>query len=110
MRSSVHDVLPAHIKRSLTKFGTDIAVARRKRKLTVAMMAERIGVSMNTYMRVEKGNPTVSLGVYAMTLFALGLGNAFGDLVDPKRDDQGLLLDEQRLPRRVRVKKEPTSL
>ena len=110
MRSSVHDVLPAQVRRSLTKFGADIAVARRKRKLTVAMMAERIGVSANTYIRVEKGNPSVSLGVYAMALFALGLGAVFNELVDPKTDDQGLLLEEQRLPQRVRVKREPSRL
>lgn len=110
MRSSVHDVLPPSIRRSLTKFGSDIAVARRKRKLTVAMMAERLAVSKGTYLRVEKGNPSVSLGVYAMALFALGLHGAFGDLVDQKRDDQGLLLDEQRLPQRIRIKKEPTRL
>ncbi|MGK5084683.1 hypothetical protein WDW37_15420 [Bdellovibrionota bacterium FG-1] len=110
MRSSVHDVIPANVRRSLTKFGADIGIARRKRRLTVAMMAERIGVSMNTYIRVEKGNPTVSLGIYAMALFALGLGAVFGDMIESKNDDQGLLLDEQRLPQRVRVKKEPTRL
>jgi len=109
MRSSVHDVLPPQIRRSLVKFGADIAIARRKRKLTVSMMAERLGVSTATYVRVEKGNPSVSLGVYAMTLFALGLGGLFGNLVDPKSDDQGLLLDEQRLPKRIRIKKEPTN-
>ena len=73
-------------------------------------MAERLGVSRATYTRVEKGDPTVSLGAYAMALFVLGFGTALGDLVDPRRDDQGLLLDAQRLPRRVRVKKEPTAL
>ena len=110
MRSSVYDTLPAGVRRSLMKFGADLATARRKRKLTVAMMAERLGVSKGTYLRVEKGNPSVSLGVYAMALFVLGFGDAFGDLVAPQHDDQGLLLDEQRLPLRVRVKKEPTHL
>ncbi|OFZ82808.1 MAG: hypothetical protein A2583_04100 [Bdellovibrionales bacterium RIFOXYD1_FULL_53_11] len=110
MHSSVYDVLPSNVRRSLAKFGNDIAIARRKRKLTIAMMAERIGVSKNTYVRVEKGNPSVSLGVYAMVLFALGLGDVLGDIVDPKSDEQGLIMDEQRLPIRVRVKKEPTRL
>ena len=111
MRSSVYDVLPSPLRRSLTKFGRDISLARRKRNLTIAMMAERLGVSNSTYLRVEKGNPTVSLGVYAMALFALGLSDVFENLVDPRRDDQGLLLDEQRLlPKRVRVKKEPARL
>jgi transcriptional regulator with XRE-family HTH domain len=58
-------------------------MARRKRNLTVAMMAERLGVAKSTYLRVEKGDPTVSMGTYAMALFVLGFGDALGDLVDP---------------------------
>jgi hypothetical protein len=104
MRSSVHDVLPVHIRRSLKKFGSDIGIARRKRRLTVGMMAERLAVSTSTYLRVEKGSPTVSIGIYAMALFALGL-EGFGHLVDSKNDEVGLALDTENLPKRVRVKK-----
>jgi hypothetical protein len=50
------------------------------------------------------------MGAYAMALFVLGFGDALGNLVDARRDDEGLLLDAQRLPQRVRVKKLPTSL
>jgi DNA-binding XRE family transcriptional regulator len=107
MRSSVHDVMPATLRRSLMKFGADVAVARRKRQLTVAMMAERLGVAKSTYLRVEKGDPSVALGVYAMALFVLGFGDALGDLVDVRRDDQGLLLDVERLPKRVRARRGP---
>jgi len=110
MRTNVHDVMPAKIRRSLKKFGADIAIARRKRNLTVAMMAERSGIAKSTYLRIEKGDPTVSLGAYTMVLFILGFGSILGDLVDQRYDDQGLLLDEARLPKRVRVKKEPTAL
>jgi len=94
----------------LTKLGADLAVARRKRSLTTAMMAERLGVAKSTYFRVERGDPTVSMGTYAMALFVLGFGDTLGDLIDPSRDEQGLLLDAQRLPKRVRVKREPTPL
>jgi DNA-binding XRE family transcriptional regulator len=110
MRSSVQDVLPPRVKRSLKKFGADLALARRKRHLTSAMMSERLGVAKSTYVRVEKGDPTVSMGVYAMALFVLGFGEAFGDLVAASRDEQGLLLDEERVPKRVHQKREPTSL
>ena len=105
MRSAVLDVLPATVKRSLTKLGADLATARRKRGLTAAAVAERMGVSKSTYLRVEKGDPTVMLGVYAMALFVLGFGDAIRDLVDSSRDDAGLMLDEERLPKRVRMKK-----
>jgi DNA-binding XRE family transcriptional regulator len=107
MRSAVNDLLPSKIRRGLTKFGEDIALARRKRRLTVAMMAERVGVAESTYLRAEKGDPKVSLGLYAMALFVLGFGDSFADLIDARNDDQGLLLDVERVPKRVRIKKPP---
>lgn len=110
MRSAVLDVLPAKVRRSLTKFGADVALARRKRGLTTAMMVERLGVSKSTYVRIEKGDPTVSLGAYAMALFVLGFGDLLSDLIDPRHDEQGLMLDAARVPKRVRVKKEPQPL
>ena len=110
MRSSLYDLLPPAVRRSLSKFGQDLANARRKRRLTIAMMAERMGVAQNTYRRVEKGDPSVAMGAYAMALFVQGFGGALGDLVDARRDEVGLQLDEERLPQRVRVKKSPTSL
>ncbi len=110
MRSSLHDLMPPPTRRALAKLGQDVATARRKRNFTVAMMVERMGVATNTYRRVEKGDPTVAMGAYAMALFVLGLGTALGELVDPKADDVGLQLDEARLPKRVRVKLSPSSL
>jgi transcriptional regulator with XRE-family HTH domain len=74
------------------------------------MVAERVGVAKSTYLKVEKGDPTVSMGVYAMALFVLGFPEVLGDLVDVRRDDTGLLLDTQRLPKRVRVKKRSAAL
>jgi DNA-binding XRE family transcriptional regulator len=98
------------VRRALAKLGTDLAIARRKRSLTVEMVAERVGVAKATYLKVEKGDPTVSMGVYAMTLFVLGFPDALAEIADVRRDDTGLLLDAERLPKRVRVKKEPTAL
>ncbi len=106
MRSAVLDVLPPRLKRSLAKFGRDLAVARRKRRLTLAMMAERVGVSKATYQRLEKGDPTVAFGAYAMALFVLGFGDAFANLADAADDQLGLSLDELRLPKRVRTRKQ----
>lgn len=105
MRSKVSEVLPPFVKQSLAKFGRDFATARRKRGLTVLAMADRMGVARNTYLRVEKGDPGVGLGAYAMALFVLGMGDPLSSILDVSRDDTGLLLDEARLPRRVRMKK-----
>lgn len=110
MRSAIHDVLSGGLRRSLAKLGRDIAVARRKRHLTMGMMAERTSLAKSTYARIEKGDPAVAMGAYAMTLFVLGFGEVLGNLIDARRDDHGLLLDEARLPKRVRIRKLPASL
>jgi transcriptional regulator with XRE-family HTH domain len=68
-------------------------------------VAERMGIAKTTYLRVEKGDPGVGLGAYAMALFVLGFGDPLGAIIDVSRDDTGLLLDEERLPKRVRMKK-----
>lgn len=110
MRSSSTDILPPRVKRGLSKFGEDIATARKKRNLTVTTMAERVGVAKSTYLKVEKGEPSVAMGTYAMALFVLGFGEAFAEIIDVRRDDQGLLLDAERLPKRVRTRKDPKAL
>jgi DNA-binding XRE family transcriptional regulator len=102
-------VIPPKVRRSLAKLGTDLATARRKRNLTVLMMAERVGVAKATYLRLEKGDPSVSMGVYAMTLFVLGFADAISDIADVRRDDTGLVLDAARMPKRVRVRKKTPS-
>jgi transcriptional regulator with XRE-family HTH domain len=105
MRSSVHTLLPPKVRASLRKLGADLLVARRRRGLTVTMMVERTGVAKSTYLRLEKGDPTVALGVYAMALFALGFGEVLGGLADVHGDEVGLSLEAERLPKRVRVPK-----
>lgn len=103
MRTSSRDAMPAKVARALKKLGQDISLARRKRQLTAAMMCERAGISKQTYQRTENGDPTVSMGVYAMCLFVLGLDGGLGDLADPRGDDSGLLFDRARVPKRVRT-------
>ena len=107
MRSAIHEILPVKLRRSLLKLGKDIALARRKRKLTVEMMSERVGVAKATYTRVEKGDPSVAMGVYTMVIFVLGLGDSLFTFTDPGNDERGLLLEEEYIPKRVRPKKEP---
>lgn len=68
-------------------------------------MCERLGVSASTYMRMEKGDPSVAFGAYAMVLFVLGFGDIFASIIDQSVDEQGLLLDLEQLPKRIRARK-----
>ncbi len=110
MKKNLLDLLPLPVKRSLKKFGTDMRIARIKRGFTVEMMAERMGVHRSTYSKMEKGDPMVGLGAYAMALFVLGFDTPLGDIIDQRSDDIGLLLNIEQLPKRVRTKNNPQAL
>ena len=65
--------LPLPVQRVLRKLGRDIRDARLRRRIPTTIMAERASVSRTTLNKVEKGDPGVSLGIYATLLFVLGL-------------------------------------
>jgi len=96
-------VLPIPVIRNLRKLGGDIRDARRRRRIPTATMAERATITRMTLHKVERGDPSVSLGAYATVLFILGLADRLADLADAKHDATGLQLEEERLPLRIRL-------
>jgi hypothetical protein len=64
--------------------------------------AQRASISKPTLIRVERGDPAVSIGSYATVLFVLGMAERLADLVDAKNDPVGLQLEEENLPQRIR--------
>ena len=95
--------LPLPVRRALRKLGRDIAAARKRRRITMATMAERAMTSRQTVARIERGDASVSMGIYATVLFVLGMTERLADLVDATVDPWVLDLDEERLPKRVRT-------
>ena len=67
-------------------------------------MAERALISRMTLNKVEKGDPGVSLGIYATVLFVLGMTDRLAELADPRHDAVGLSLEAERLPQRIRIR------
>jgi transcriptional regulator with XRE-family HTH domain len=99
--------LPIPVSRALRKLGHDIKDARRRRRITMAIAAERASISKPTFIRVERGDPSVSMGSYATVLFVLGMADRLGDLVASKNDPVGLQLEEDNLPQRIRGARKP---
>ena len=78
------------------KLGEDIAVARRKRSLTIGMMAERIGVHKNTYLKVERGDPTIAPSEFMpWRIFVLELSDALTASADLVSDTSHLDADRR---------------
>jgi len=93
---------PIPVKRALRKLGQDIRDARRRRRIPVEIMAERASTSRTTLSKVEKGDPGVSMGIYARVLFVLGMAERLAELADVRFDTLGLELEEEALPQRIR--------
>jgi transcriptional regulator with XRE-family HTH domain len=63
---------------ALTLFGARVRVARRERRVRAAEVAERVGVSLTTVRKVERGDPTVALGTAFEVATIVGVA-LFGD-------------------------------
>ena len=96
--------LPLPVERAIIKLGHDISLARRRRRISQASLAERMGASLSTVRRMEKGDLRVPIHFFARALHVFGEIQALAELLDTARDDIGLTLMDQQLPKRVRNK------
>ena len=86
----------------LRKLGQDIQDARRRRGLSAGVVANRAFTSRPTLQRVERGDASVSIGIYAAVLQALGFLDGLGQLADAAGDVVGVTMVTEKLPQRIR--------
>ena len=65
--------LPRKLEQKMSVVGDQIKLARLRRNLSVAQIAERATCSPLTVSRIEKGASTVAIGIYLRVLYALQL-------------------------------------
>lgn len=98
-------VLLPKTQRILEQMGEQIKYARLRRKLSAELVAERAGISRATLWAIEKGTPSVSIGMYAAVLHALN--NMDEDLLLVAKDDElGRKLQDLDLKTKQRAPKE----
>lgn len=84
MKKTSYNILPA-TEEILKTMGEQIKLARLRRNLSVELVAERAGISRVSLWNVEKGSPSVAIGIYAAVLHALN--NMDKDLLLVAKDD-----------------------
>jgi len=95
--------LPRKLTQNMQIVGEQIKLARLRRDLSIAQVAERATVSDLSVFRVEKGLPTVSVGIYLRVLYALQLEDDI--LLLAKNDKMGQVLQDLTLKKRKRASK-----
>ena len=104
MRKAAYNILPGTTN-ILQTMGEQIKLARLRRNLTVELVAERAGISRASLWKVEKGDPSVAMGIYAAVLHALN--NMDKDLLLVARDDElGRKMQDLKLITRKRASRE----
>ena len=95
--------LPRKLEQKMQVVGEQIKLARLRRNLSVAQVAERATCSPLTVSRIEKGVPTVAIGIYLRVLYALQLDD---DILSLAKDDElGRALQDMNLPQHERASK-----
>lgn len=92
--------LPPIALASLRRLGENIAIARYRRRESQRAWAERIGVSIPTLIRLEQGDPTVSMGAYAGALWLMSRIQALPEIAAPQADLGALEADVRKAVQR----------
>lgn len=72
-RQTFGKAMPRGLKQALELMGEQIMLARKRRHLSMQDVADRATVTRLTVSKVEHGDPTVAMGIYARVLYALNL-------------------------------------
>ena len=101
MKKASYNILPA-TEEILKTMGEHIKLARLRRNLSVELVSERAGISRASLWNVEKGSPSVAIGIYAVVLHVLN--NMDKDLLLVAKDDvMGRKMQDLNLPIRKRA-------
>lgn len=96
--------LPNSAQTTLNRLGEEIRLARKRRQWTIAELAKKMEVSAPTIIALEKGQPTVGIGILFSALWTLGLDKEL-TTISQYKDEAGMKLMSQRLPKKIRHKK-----
>ncbi len=102
-KATMGNKLPRKLEQKMHMVGEQIRLARLRRNLSIAQVAERATCSPVTINRVEKGTPTVAIGIYLRVLYALQLDDDI--LLLAQNDEMGRALQDLALKHRKRASK-----
>lgn len=92
---------PYEVERALVQLGANLRVARLRRDLTMAELAEKIGTGLRAVADAEKGKPSTGVAVYFAMMWALGLLDQAASLAAPEADAEGQTMALTRERRRA---------
>lgn len=96
--------LPPAVTQALAGLGENLAIARLRRRESQRAWAKRLGISVPTLIRLERGDAGVGAGIYATALWLIGRAGAIPDLAAPSEDRGALESDVRKALRRRSIR------
>ena len=96
--------LPPAVSQALRSLGENLAIARVRRRESQRAWAKRLGISVPTLIRMERGDPGVGAGIFATALWLMGRINALPELAAPAQDRGALEGDVRKAMKRRAVR------
>ena len=87
---------PYEVEHALNTLGANLRTARLRRNLSIAEVAEKIGVHRHVVGDAERGKASTGIAIYAGLLWALGLTDQLARVADPETDEEGLVRSRDR--------------
>ena len=84
---------PYPVEQAIKHLGENLRIARIRRNLTIADVAERIGTGPRAVMDAEKGKVSTGMVVYAALLWLYGQLEQLEAVADPLKDEEGISLE-----------------
>lgn len=96
--------MPPAATRALKNLGENLAIARVRRRESQRVWAKRLGVSVPTVIRLERGDPGVAIGIVATALWMIGRLPALEGLAEPSTDQGAIEMDVRDAAKRRAVR------
>lgn len=94
--------VPPAAAAALRGLGENLAIARVRRRESQRAWAQRLGISVPTLIRMERGDAGVSAGIYATALWLINRANLLANLAAPT-EDRGALEQDVRAAMKTRA-------
>lgn len=94
--------MPSALSISLLEFGTNLQTARKRRKLSLQQVADKLNIGVRSIADAEKGKPTTAVSTYFGLLWVYGMLDGIKDVANPLKDIEGMRLDAVRKKKPVK--------
>ncbi|MGE4291475.1 MAG: helix-turn-helix domain-containing protein [Desulfovibrio sp.] len=108
-RSNAINAITRKAEDALRALGSNVRLARLRRRITQKDLAERMSVSPVTVAKLEKGDPSVGLSVLLMALDVMDLVDDIALVAHPDNDEIGKTLEDAR-PKKIWTRKKSKDL